>query len=102
MINKKHNELVVYQAANGAIELFVDAKTETIWATQKQIADIFDVKVPAVNKHVSNILEEDELDESTVSKKEIVQIEGDREIRRTITQTLILQPIQQPAAMLQK
>ena len=77
--------LAIYQAASGAIELPIDAPSETIWATQKQIAEVFDVNVPAINKHISNILEEGELGEATVSKKEIVQKEGDREIRRDVT-----------------
>ncbi|SHH68374.1 hypothetical protein SAMN02745245_01928 [Anaerosphaera aminiphila DSM 21120] len=59
------------------------AKDDTIWATQKSIATLFDVGVPAISKHLSNIFETGELDENrTVSKMEIVQIEGSREIKR--------------------
>ena len=51
--------------------------------TQKAMAELFDVNVPAISKHLSNIFEEGELfKEATVSKMEIVQAEGAREIRR--------------------
>lgn len=79
------SKLVLYQAATGAIELPVDVKGETIWATQAQIAQVFDVNVPAVSKHITNILNEDELDDSTVSKMEIVQQEGKRNVKRTVS-----------------
>ena len=42
-------KLAIYQAVNGAIELPVDAKLETIWATQKQTAEAFGVNVRIVN-----------------------------------------------------
>ena len=60
-------------------------KDETIWLTQKAMSELFDVKVPAVNKHLTNIFESSELDESaTVSKMEIVQEEGGRSVKRDI------------------
>lgn len=58
-------------------------KDETIWATQKAMAALFDVGTPAVNKHLMNIFAEGELKkEATVSKMEIVQTEGTREVKR--------------------
>lgn len=58
-------------------------KDETIWCTQKAMAELFDVGVPAVNKHLNNIFEEGELPrEATISKMEIVQSEGMREVKR--------------------
>lgn len=51
-------------------------KDETIWATQKSIATLFDVGIPTINKHLANIFAEGELKkESTISKMEIVQTE---------------------------
>ena len=56
-------------------------KDETIWATQKAMAALFDVGIPAINKHLTNIFAEGELKkEATVSKMEIVQTEGNREV----------------------
>ncbi|MGN0062044.1 MAG: virulence RhuM family protein [Alloprevotella sp.] len=58
-------------------------KDETIWATQKAMAALFDVGTPAINKHLTNIFAEGELKkEGTVSKMEIVQMEGNREVKR--------------------
>lgn len=58
-------------------------KDETVWATQKAMAALFDVGIPAINKHLMNIFTEGELKkEATVSKMEIVQMEGNREVKR--------------------
>jgi hypothetical protein len=58
-------------------------RNETIWATQKAMATLFDVGVPAINKHLNNIYEEGELlRQATISKMEIVQTEGEREVKR--------------------
>ena len=60
-------------------------KDETIWATQKAMAALFDVGIPAINKHLANIFVEGELKkEATVSKMEIVQTEGNREVKRMV------------------
>ncbi len=61
-------------------------KDETVWATQKAMATLFDVGVPAINKHLNNIFEEGELKkEATISKMEIVQTEGNRIVNRSTT-----------------
>lgn len=58
---------------------------ESVWCTQKAMAQLFDVGVPAISKHLNNIFAEGELrPASTVSKMEIVQVEGDREIKRQL------------------
>jgi hypothetical protein len=60
-------------------------KDETVWLTQKALAELFGVKVPAVNKHLKNIFESGELvREATVSKMEIVRSEGAREVAREV------------------
>ena len=77
------SDVVVYNS--GEIELKVSIDNETIWLTQKQIAEVFDVNVPAISKHIKNIYKDNELDEfSTVSKMEIVQKEGTREVARIV------------------
>ena len=79
------NDMLVYQTKTGAISLKSDNDLETIWATQKQIAQLFDVNVPAITKHIDNIYSEGELAKnSTISKMEIVQKEGKREINREV------------------
>lgn len=60
--NIKSN-IVIYQARSGAIELKGDFGQETIWATQAQISDIFNIDRTAITKHIRNILRDREIDE---------------------------------------
>lgn len=61
-------------------------RDETIWATQKTISHLFNVGIPAISKHLKNIFDSEELDETrTVSKMEIVQNEGGRKVKRETT-----------------
>ena len=87
MKNKKKEEqgVVIYQAKSGAIELRGDFGKETIWATQAQIANAFDIDVRTINEHIQNILRTKELTEkATVRNFRTVQKEGKREVTRDI------------------
>lgn len=78
-------EIVIYISEDGSISLDTKLENDTIWLTQKQMAELFGVKTPAINKHLNNIYNEGELDKiSTVSILEIVQKEGNRDISRKI------------------
>ncbi len=60
-------------------------KDNTIWASQKTIAELFGVSVPTINEHIKNILSEGELDKnSTIRKILIVQNESTRQVSREI------------------
>ena len=63
---KSQNNLAVYQTKDGAIELRADSDRETVWATQAQIAEIFDIERSVITKHVRNIIKDGELDENSV------------------------------------
>ncbi len=63
------NNIVIYQAEDGRITLDVKFDNETIWLTQKQIAELFGVKRPAITKHLKNIFNEGELAEEVVCSK---------------------------------
>ena len=63
------SKLVIYQAADGAIELPVDAKLETVWASQKQIAKVCGVNVRTVNEYFGNIFDTNEVDRDSVIRK---------------------------------
>ncbi|MDP3726307.1 MAG: virulence protein RhuM/Fic/DOC family protein [bacterium] len=63
------NEMIVYQAKNGAIELRGDFSRETVWATQAQIADVFQAERSVVTKHIKNIIKDKELDANSVCAK---------------------------------
>ena len=70
-----NNQIIVYD--NGEIELKVSMEDETIWLTQKQIAELFDVNIPAISKHIKNIFSQNELIENmVVSKMEITTKHG--------------------------
>lgn len=75
----------LYNLPNEEGKVQVVIKEETIWCTQKAMAQLFDVNLPAISKHLKNIFEEGELEvNSTISKMEIVQTEGKRNIKRSI------------------
>ena len=81
----EQNQFILYTAPDGAVKVEVFIKDETVWLTQKALAELFGVKVPAINKHLKNIFEAGELiREATVSKMEIVRAEGDREVAREV------------------
>ncbi len=79
------SQFLLYTAPNGAVKVDVYFQNETAWLTQKALAELFGVQVPAINKHLKNIFESGELSrEATVSKMEIVRAEGDREVAREV------------------
>ncbi len=61
--------VVIYQAKSGAIELRGDFSHETLWATQADIASIFDTERSVITKHIRNILKDKELDVRSVCAK---------------------------------
>ena len=78
-------EVLLYSDESGKEYVSVVFKDETFWLTQKAMAELFNVNVPAVSKHLQNIYEEGELErDSTISKMETVQQEGERQVRRIV------------------
>ena len=78
-------EFLIFQIEGKEEGVQVVYRDETIWCTQKAMAQLFDVGVPAISKHLNNIFAEVELNHnSTVSKMKIVQMEGEREIKRQL------------------
>jgi hypothetical protein len=73
------SSIEIYTAPDNSIQLQVKLEQDTVWLTQKQLADLFGVKKAAISKHVSNIFAVGELDPSmTVSKMETVVNRGFR------------------------
>ena len=60
------NEIVLFTDGNTEIEVQISPEQETVWLTQKQIEQLFDVKHATVSEHISNILSSGELDETSV------------------------------------
>ena len=57
-------------------------ENENIWLTQKMIAELYGVSVSAVNQHIKNLINDNEIDQATIKKYLIVQKEGRREVKR--------------------
>ena len=75
----KEIQFLIYSTPQENVKIDVVVKDETIWLTQKAMAVLFDVQIPAINKHIKNIYEEGELSENTtISKMEIVVNRGFR------------------------
>lgn len=64
-----NSQLVIYQSPQGDTRIDVRVKGETIWLTQRQIAELFGTKVPAISKHLKNIFASGELQEDMVISK---------------------------------
>jgi hypothetical protein len=80
----KRHKIVFYKTATSNANIDIVYDEETFWLSQKRLAELFGTQVPAINKHIKNILEDEELTISTISKMEIVQIEGSREVKREV------------------
>ncbi len=63
------NKIVIYQAPSGAIELRGDIKSETVWATQAQIVDLFKVDQSVVSRHINNIFKDGEVEQKSNMQK---------------------------------
>ena len=84
--DKSKGEIVIYTSDDGKVSLDTKLENDTIWLTQKDMAELFGVKTPAINKHLMNIYKEGELNQdATVSILEIVQKEGSRSVKRQKT-----------------
>lgn len=69
MPNKDRFDFLIYNSAEEEVSVNAVVHDETIWLTQKAMAELFDVGVPAINKHLRNIFEEGELDANVVISK---------------------------------
>ncbi len=77
------SQILIYQAENGETKIDVRLEDETVWLTQKLMAELFQTTVSNINIHLKNIFEEGELSQkSTIKKSLIVQKEGNREVSR--------------------
>lgn len=68
MTETLNDKIIIYQSEDGKTQLDVKLEKETVWLTQKQIAELFGTKRPAISKHLKNIYTSEELtEESTCS-----------------------------------
>ena len=75
--NNSFTEFLLYTTPNGKVKVEIFLRNETVWLTQKRMADLFGVGIPAINKHLKNIFETGELQEdSVISILEITAEDG--------------------------
>lgn len=79
------SNFLIYENEDGKVDVNVILKDDTIWLTQKSMAELFSVEQPAIAKHLINIYNEEELRKDlTYSKMELVQKEGKRQVKRNV------------------
>lgn len=77
-------KILIYQNEKGNTNIDVYFGGDTIWLTQKSLAELYQVSIPTINEHIKNIISDGELDSSTIREFLIVQKEGNRQIERRI------------------
>lgn len=79
-------QILIYQTENGNTKLEVRLENETVWLSQKQLAELFQTTVPNINMHIRNIFVERELSpEATIQDFLTVRTEGTRAVQRNLT-----------------
>ncbi|WP_028321714.1 virulence RhuM family protein [Desulfatiglans anilini] len=77
------SKILIYQSDSGETRLEVRLQDESVWLTQKMMAELFQKDIRTINEHIKNVYEEGELEpESTIRKFRIVQTEGNRQVGR--------------------
>jgi len=72
MKTNNKDQVILYSDKNGIVELRADTKNDTLWATQDQISQLFEVERSVVTKHINNVFKDDEVDQkSNVQKMHI-------------------------------
>lgn len=67
-MEKNKSQIIIYQSENGETKLDVRFQDETVWLTQKLMAELFQTSVPNINMHLKNIFDEGELNEEATIK----------------------------------
>ena len=79
-------DLILYTTEDGRSQIKLRAKDQTVWLTQRDMAQLFDVSTDNVGLHLKNIFEDGELSrEATTEESSVVQTEGNRTVQRPVT-----------------
>ncbi|MCB0396993.1 MAG: virulence protein RhuM/Fic/DOC family protein [Flavobacteriales bacterium] len=82
---KEENQIVIYQTNDGQTQIDVKLQHETIWLSQRQMAELFEKDSDTIGLHLKNIFESEELEESTTTEYfSVVQKEGNRLVKRNL------------------
>ncbi|MGO3163937.1 MAG: RhuM family protein [Sphingobacteriaceae bacterium] len=77
------NDIEIYRTDDGQTQIEVSFEKDTVWLTQKMMANLFQTTIPNINIHIKNVYEEGELkEEATIKDSLIVRMEGQREVKR--------------------
>ena len=78
-------EVIVYETPDGGVRVEVQLDRDTVWLTQRQMADLFDRSTDNVGLHLKNIFADKELEDiATTEDYSVVQAEGGRRVRRHV------------------
>jgi len=79
------SQIILYQTEDGQTRLEVRLEDESVWLSQKLMAELFQKDVRTINEHVKNVFDEKELSSGlTIRKFRIVQTEGSRQVNRNV------------------
>ncbi len=81
---RKQSDVILFNDEDISWEVNFDKENDTIWLSQKQMSDLFDVTTDNIGLHIKKIISSGELDESTTEEYSVVQLEGHREVKRKI------------------
>jgi hypothetical protein len=85
MDSNQNSQLILYQTEDGQTQIQVIMQDETVWLTQKEMADLFQRDKSVMSRHIQNVFKEGELEpKATVAKIATVQQEGDRTVTREV------------------
>ena len=84
-MNEFNNSIIIYQPHADQPAVDVRLEGETVWLSQRQMAELFDVDVRTISEHLSNVFSSGELEkEATIRKFRIVRREGTRNVTRSV------------------
>ncbi|MBK1674254.1 hypothetical protein CKO35_13260 [Ectothiorhodospira shaposhnikovii] len=85
MTQEHQAPIIIYGAADKAVEVRLDTDQETVWLSQRQMADVFDTSTDNIGLHLKNIYADDELvEEATTEESSVLRQEGQRQVRRRV------------------
>ena len=83
-MEEKKYELVKFNDEGIFIDVRVSPEENTVWLTQREMANLFNVSIDSISLHINNIIREGELDSSIIEESSTVQFEGERKVKRLI------------------
>ncbi len=84
-MTNENNQMIIYTSVDGETKIEVKLENETLWLSQKQMAELFNKDTKTINEHIGNIFTDGELERvPTIRKFRIVQKEGNRDVSRDI------------------